>query len=172
MRGPAAWLTEWNYPGAKVPRINRQLEDAPDLDAIAERDNKLWQMGWQRNEQSVLEVYGPGYERRKLQTPPGLLPGDPALSEGEPAFAAPGPKVDGKALIASFTERLAEQVDPEIADMVGKVRAMIEKSGSLEEARDGLIGLYPSLGTKAIGEVMTLAFAAGDLAGRAEAKDG
>jgi hypothetical protein len=36
-RGPVAWLTEWNFPGAQPPRVWRHTEPAENLQARAER---------------------------------------------------------------------------------------------------------------------------------------
>ena len=33
-RGPARWLTEWNYPGAASPRVFRLTEPEEDLSLI------------------------------------------------------------------------------------------------------------------------------------------
>lgn len=80
----ARWLTEWNFPGAAVPRVYRKLQNDDDLDTIADRDQKLWAMGWERTETSVAEVYGQGYQRRDMTPPPQLQgqPTDPQLPGG------------------------------------------------------------------------------------------
>ena len=31
MRGPASWLTQWNFPGAAVPRVTRRMRSEEDL---------------------------------------------------------------------------------------------------------------------------------------------
>jgi hypothetical protein len=40
-KGPARWLTEWNFPGAAIPRVYRVTEEPEDLDATASRDKKI-----------------------------------------------------------------------------------------------------------------------------------
>ena len=43
----AEWLTEWNYPGAVAPRVWRRVEDAADLNAQANRDKVIYDMGYE-----------------------------------------------------------------------------------------------------------------------------
>ena len=73
------WLTRWNF-GEDVapPRVYRVLDEVEDVDKIAERDVKLKSLGIVRTDESIEEVYGPGYERREPETPPQLeQPGNP-----------------------------------------------------------------------------------------------
>lgn len=62
--GPARWLTEWNFPGAKVPRVWRQTEPPEDLKAEAERDKVLYDMGFEPTEEYVRQKYGDGWVKR------------------------------------------------------------------------------------------------------------
>ncbi|MCO1337150.1 DUF935 domain-containing protein, partial [Microbulbifer sp. OS29] len=43
-RSIARWLTEWNYPGAQVPRVYRKVEPPEDLNQTADRDKKIVDM--------------------------------------------------------------------------------------------------------------------------------
>src|SRR5690606_2709720 len=44
-RQVARWLTEWNFPGAGVPKVWRKTEPEEDLRARAERDAKIYALG-------------------------------------------------------------------------------------------------------------------------------
>lgn len=101
----ARWLTEWNFPGAAVPRVYRKLTDDEDIDSIATRDKTLKELGWVRTEESFKEVFGDGYERAPEPTlPPAMLgrqaiPGRPGNDNALPgrkalAFAAQFASVD------------------------------------------------------------------------------
>jgi hypothetical protein len=70
------WLTRWNF-GEDVapPRVYRILDEPEDVDSIAERDERLDGLGWQRTDESFEEVYGTGYERKPEPDPPAMLPG-------------------------------------------------------------------------------------------------
>jgi len=63
-RGPARWLTEWNFPGAAIPRVVRHIEAEPDLKPRAERDRLLYEMGFRPSLAYVRNVYGEGWEER------------------------------------------------------------------------------------------------------------
>jgi phage gp29-like protein len=56
--GPVRWLTEWNHPGAKPPRVWRRLENAPDLSAQATREKLVFDMGFAPTLEHVQAVYG------------------------------------------------------------------------------------------------------------------
>lgn len=85
-RGPATWLTEWNYPRAKVPVVYRDFAAAIDLKAIAERDEILNRIGWAPTEQYVKSTYGDNYERAP-RTPAPVS----AVSFAEALATAPNP---------------------------------------------------------------------------------
>jgi hypothetical protein len=62
-RGPAKWLTRWNHgPDVAPPTLYRVLDNAEDLNTIADRDVKLAGIGIKRTKDSVGDVYGDGYE--------------------------------------------------------------------------------------------------------------
>lgn len=68
------WLTRWNF-GEDVapPRVYRVLDEPEDLDSIAERDTKLDSIGIERTDESLEEVYGPGYRRKEPEPIPPTL---------------------------------------------------------------------------------------------------
>lgn len=60
--GPARWLTEWNFPGAAIPRVYRVTEESDDLDKLAERDERLARIGYKPSLHRIERVFGEGYE--------------------------------------------------------------------------------------------------------------
>ena len=60
-RGPARWLTDWNYPGAAYPQVWRRIEDEPDLKPQAERDSLIVSWGYEPTEEYVQANYGQGF---------------------------------------------------------------------------------------------------------------
>lgn len=67
-RGPVEWLTSWNFPGAKPPRVWRSIEQLADFTAIAERDNLVAALGFEPTEEYIAQTYGPGWRKRAAPT--------------------------------------------------------------------------------------------------------
>ena len=80
------WLTAWNFPGAKPPRVYRVMDDPEDLDTLASRDGKLKSLGWERTDESCVATYGEGYQRIKVEPQPALGQ-RPGLPSRGPSFA-------------------------------------------------------------------------------------
>lgn len=57
-RQVVTWLTEWNFPGAGVPRVWRQVEPEEDLKALAETDQAIKGLGFEPSEEYVQGRYG------------------------------------------------------------------------------------------------------------------
>ena len=67
MRGPLKWWTEWNFPGAAVPRVWRNIEPPEDLNSRAERDVKIKSLGFSPTDEYILETYGEGMGKNAEQ---------------------------------------------------------------------------------------------------------
>lgn len=74
-RSIGTWLTEWNFPGAQVPHVVRNTEPEDDLNERAERDNKIFTLGYEPTEDYIEETYGVGWRKKAEPAPmdPGLL---------------------------------------------------------------------------------------------------
>lgn len=55
------WLTEWNYPGAAIPRLVRTPRKDPDLNSLVNRDRTLAEMGFPPTADYVVATYGEGF---------------------------------------------------------------------------------------------------------------
>ena len=95
MNGPLKWWCEWNFPGAKVPRIRRMTSPPEDLNGRAERDAKIITLGYEPTEDYIRETYGDGWQKKEVKQPlalPGAAPGAPLdpeqFAEGELAAIA------------------------------------------------------------------------------------
>ena len=66
------WLTEWNFPNAKPPRVWRNTEPEEDLTARAERDNKISTLGYEPTEEYIADTYGPGWKRKESSPMPPM----------------------------------------------------------------------------------------------------
>lgn len=154
--GPAAWLTAWNHPGAKPPRVWRDFSEATDLDREAKRDKTLHDMGWAPSEDRIVETYGPGYERHGRGAQPPGAPAPPGV-----AFA------EGDSLSADDVVEMATDGDawrPLMTPEVEALEALAEESRDLEELRDRLGELArrnPDTVTESLARVMFASSVAG-----------
>ncbi len=58
-RSIVRWLVDWNFPGAAYPIVSRNMDIAPDLKALAERDEIISRMmGKKPDEQYIEQTYG------------------------------------------------------------------------------------------------------------------
>ena len=94
----ARWLTEWNFPGAAIPKIRHDADPPEDLDARAKREKTISETtGLRPTEAHVVDVYGGEWEEKPMPEPlePGPdEPDDPPDSEeddDEEADLATGP---------------------------------------------------------------------------------
>lgn len=139
--GPVKWWCEWNFPGAKPPRVRRVTEPPADLAAIAERDTKIKALGFEPTEDYVRQTYGEGWVKSQnaekmiaaLSGRPADQPQDDDSTDfAEAALLASIKAInrnDQRALVAAAA-RLASQHD----DMVGaRVRALL---GAAAESQD------------------------------------
>lgn len=169
----AKWLTEWNFPGAETPMVWRNLPEAQeDLRMTAYRDQVLSKLV-PIPSRYVYEKYGipPPAPGEDLVWDPLTMAaagaGGGASPSGAPDFAEAG--ADDAALLA---ERLGDEGDRHLARWVETARGLVERAGSVEEVRDGLLSLFPEMDTAAFAEVMRQALTAADLAGRNDAGGG
>ena len=59
----ARWLCQWNFPGAKPPRVWRRMIDKPTAVELADLDKKILDLGYRPTQERVKQTYGEGYER-------------------------------------------------------------------------------------------------------------
>lgn len=125
--GPVRWLTAWNYPDAVPPRVYRNFAQEEDLDKRAERDAKIYSIGFEPAETYINDTYGGEWTKRA--TPPNpfaaLPPADPARTAA-PAFA------EGAAVAAQ------SEMDKAVQQLVGEWRTVLtEPKDQLQQAIDG-----------------------------------
>lgn len=145
-RGPARWLTEWNFPGAAIPRVWRNTEPPEDLTARAERDSKIYALGYEPTEDYVKDTYGEGWVKRAIDK--GLTPQQAQQVPGQLAaeFAELGAlaalrgarRIDQQQLSDAAT-RFASRYPEIIGDRVKQVIDMAEATGDYETARRKLV---------------------------------
>ncbi|MGH3802458.1 MAG: DUF935 domain-containing protein [Stenotrophomonas sp.] len=178
-RGPARWLTEWNFPGAAIPRVFRVTEESEDLDAMASRDEKLLRLGYRPKQVYIEQTYGPNYETvqppAEPASPPTALDGPQFADAGHAVVALlrrhyPASFADGNRASLDPSSPLARQLDRRLAAVGGGwvdlVRNLVNQAESLEDLRDRLFELQPDIALDDYAAVMADAMTAATLAGR------
>jgi phage gp29-like protein len=165
----ARWLTEWNFPGAALPRVWRRVEEEEDLKIRAETDKLVAEAsGYRPTLKHVIDVYGGEWEAapaRGRAGPNGDADGAAAaFAEGAAAGDDPSP-------VGALVERLDLEAGPALDALIEQVRALAARAGSLEELRDALLAAYGELPTAQLAEVMAAGFAAAELAGMSDVAD-
>lgn len=168
-----AWVTELHHPGAVPPTIWRKVEAPTDLKAEAEKDQIVANMGFEPDEAWIQDKYGVGWRKKAPAPPPTLPPGAGAGPGAVPEAASPAfAEGDGADAADHLTDQLETSIRAAQARLLEPVRRLVAQAQNLEEIRDGLLDLYPEMDTAAFAEMLTQAFLAANLAGRAEVRDG
>jgi len=146
-RGPARWLTAWNFPGAKPPRVFRAVEPEEDLDARATRDKTLFEIGFKPTMDYITETYGEGYEEKVMPDPlkPGAVPGqDPG--EADPEFAERRQMPAEAALKGAIDDLLMDDaiLNAQTAQIIEPIFALVRRHGP-ENSLSRLAELYPRI---------------------------
>jgi len=138
-RSVVRWLTEWNFPGAKPPRVWRVVEPGEDLAARAERDVKIAQLGYEPDEAYITETYGPGWKKKAVQqgvAPAKVTAGLAAEFAELPVLAAlkAGHRLD-QAAIAEAATHLANRYQDVIGERVEQLVNLAEETGDYDTMR-------------------------------------
>jgi len=176
-RGPLKWLMQWNFPTAEPPRVYRVTEEPEDIDALAERYGKIYNIGFRPSLADIQEKFGGEWTEKDPPAPP--LPGQaqtpsaiagPEFADARntvvdllrrhaPAFASS----DWHDALAEHSRRLGRNLQPIGSAWVDQVRELAGRAGSLEELRDGLLALDLDIDDYA--DAMAEALVAAQLAG-------
>lgn len=165
--GPVKWLIDYNR--AKLgdcayPNVWRRIEPEEEINDRAERDTKIYQVGYRPTPELIERTYGEGYEPIPQIQP--LVSLSDSLPGQEAAFAAPPTTAD------IFTDQLAQQTRPLFADWIAKLRQELEASGDLDAFARRLDEVFPELDSSQMQAIMGEALYATRLAGIFEAQEG
>lgn len=173
------WITEFNVPGAKPPKVRRVFEEPEDTAKLADRDSKLVVMGWEPSEQYIQKTYGEGWTKKAPAPMPfafgGFPPGgdgdepEAEFAEGVPMGAASAQRAFNKMrqeAITAGAEQLAGQWKQVMAQPVERLMALLENSGDLVGFREGMTRLLDDKPDPATVETIARATFAGHVIGR------
>lgn len=166
------WIVDYNAPGAKLPEVERDFEEAEDLTARAERDQKLGEMGYEPTDQYILDTYGEGWVKKAvpLQPPPAQFLLDPpgqreAFAEGVVGGARTYNRDAQDALVLA-ADSLASTWDKTMRKRVEDLQAVAEQSGDLVQFRERLADLLDTPPPEELVESIARATFAAHIVGR------
>ncbi len=161
-RSIGRWLTEYNWPGAAVPRVYRKVEPEEDQNQKAARDEKIYKMGFKPTLKHIQDNYGGDWVERAPEPPPGRTL--PNAQPGAAANFAEGPESPPAQMLPTARDNLETVTN----GWLDRVRALVDDVASLEELRDRLIEVYPDMTLDQYADALAEAMAASHLAGRNE----
>lgn len=175
-RGPGRWLTAWNFPGAKPPRVWREVEQDEDLNQRSERDKNLYEIGFKPTLDYITETYGEGYEEKPVITPPASNPLGlaPATDKNpEPQFSEARILPPEDALKVAIDQMLEndEGLNRQTAQIIEPVFALVKRNGP-EVALSKLSELYPRIKHDRLTEAVARAMFVAETWGRISADSG
>lgn len=167
------WLIDVAMPGAAYPQVWREIDDPEDVDRRADRDLKLFQVGFRPTLEAVLQAYGPGYEPVTPAPPPLSEDGGRAINAAARCPTHGVVHASERPAEATVDELIADRLEVETApawrDLLEQVQAIVDRAETLEQLRDDLLAAFAALPADQLADVMAMGFAAANLAGRVNA---
>lgn len=169
-RQVVTWLTEWNFPGAGVPRVWRETSPEEDLNQRAERDTKVYALGFEPTEDYVRDTYGEGWQKRAVQAgfTPNQLADDLAQEFAELGAVAAlkaGHRADQQS-IAEAAQYLANRYEDTVGPRVQELIDLAEETGDYETMSKHLLELIAKPPPKAAQQAVMRAGVFARLMGR------
>lgn len=189
---PIAVLNNLAPDGPKrAPRFVFETAEPEDLQARAERDKTIVDIGYRPTPEYIERVYGEGFEPIPTRTgngsdDPGADPSHPSTAAGDNPAAArlaalrsrleANPEESDENLEAMI-DRLEAESNDAVTALINQVRRLVDETGARQDLddqaklaalRDGVLRLYPDLSPDDLAGTMRLAFAAAELYGRYE----
>ena len=181
-RGPARWWTDANFTGAAYPRLWIETTTPEDLNQRSERDERLHRIGYRLTPEAMTDIYGEGYE--PIPTPAAVtpLPGgagggsaqppaDPAQNPQEPPAEFAAALTSQAPTLEAYIEQLRAAAGAEVDGMVQQIREALDNATDLADFAETILGLFPSLNSDGLANLMEQALTATRLAGTEEALD-
>lgn len=159
--GPAAWLTEWNFPGAKPPQVWRKVEDSNKIKAEGERDENIAALGLELTDDEITRRYGDGWQRKQAVTMAG-----PAFAEvSAPAEATPEPYSQ---TLADQAQGLSDAAHTSMLDAIrAELDAAVARGEDMASFAERMLALNKLQGVDDLAVLLSEALLTADLAGRA-----
>jgi len=166
------WITEFNFPGATPPKVKRIVEKEQDLDTRADRDTKIYDMGFEPTLDYITTTYGEGWVKRDMSTtqPNSKVPGAGSATVIDPAFAEnDNPYPDQQALDDVMNALPDAQLAIQMQTLLKPVIDMINKGNDSTDVLGALAEIYPKLDTASLEDLLARLIFTSQLWGRLNA---
>lgn len=154
------WLTAYNVPGARPPKIWRQVKKPEDLKARSERDKNIHGIGFRPTLEQIQEDYGGKWEVVPTAGAKPTIPAPADFSEGDESFA------DQLALDAAINALPSEQLQAAMEKALKPVVQFIQKGGDPQEAMARIVDVYPEMDTAFLEDMLARAIFVAEIWGR------
>jgi len=156
------WITQYNVPGARPPKVSRVVKASEDLKALSERDKNLFAIGFKPTLAHVQETYGGEWVERQ---PPDALPERRGTTAN---FADPGGfgRSGQEALDAAIRNLPGVSIDSAMQTLLAPAIAALQAGETPDEAGDALLAAFPKLHSSALEELLARAIFVADVWGR------
>ena len=149
-------MTEWNFPGAKPPRVWRVLDDNEDLDNRVKRDKEIYEMGFEPDLDYITSTYGGKWTKRNAQTKPD--------GQQSTDFAESNPDAIDRAVEGGLSD-WQPMMDPVLQPILD----LVEGAASFEEIKARLPEIYGDMDVSKVRETLSRLTFATEVATRAGA---
>lgn len=191
------WLTELNFPDAVPPRVWRPRpseeeavakvvqEKVKAADMVLEHINSMRRAGYEPEDPHapIMEqfagkwvytgkptgILSNGQVVAADQAEKDFTPRAAPAPQPEPTLASPG---NDQAGVRDLVEHVDLAAGGAMDALIGRVRSMLDRVETLEEAQAALIDLYPELAAEDLALVIGRALTLANLTGRADIADG
>jgi phage gp29-like protein len=171
------WIVDVNMPGAPLPRLWWDVSEPKDLAAQAERDTKVYALGFRPTLDYVTETYGEGWEPRveAAQPAPGQ-DNDLARLFAEAGRAArqrstlPAEGAD-RDTADDLTDQLGTMLSTGSDPLMAAIDALVARATTLQDVADGLVALVPEISDDRLAQLMAQALLVAGLSGRSDIAD-
>jgi phage gp29-like protein len=163
------WMVELNMPGAGIPRVWRKIEAQEDLNARAERDERIKALGFKPTLDYITETYGEGWVLDAPVTPaqptsPSQNPANNA-ADANAAFAEGDEFADQTALDEAIELLASDNMQAQMEKLLAPIAKLVNTS-TPEQLQNRFAESYAELDTEAMQELMARAFFVAEVWGK------
>jgi len=133
------WLVDWNFPGAAIPKIWREVTPPLDIKEVAAKDKLISELGYKPTEAYIKQTYGEGWVARN-QEESSLLPisADAAFAESDKITQAKAMHRQRQDDILAAAKLFASQYESLIGAQVNQLLGYLDSTGDLVTFRQRL----------------------------------